>query len=138
MLLGFQDYTTTTAMLSAYYEFQNGFHGQLDVGRYLAGDVGATLTIDREFENGWRLGGYVTLTDVPAEDFGEGSFDKGIRLTIPFDYLLGQPSRREITNTLASLTRDGGARLNVQGRLYETVRDGHLADLDDGWGRFWR
>jgi hypothetical protein len=138
MLFGLQDYSTTTAHLSAYYDFQNGWHGQLDVGQYLAGDVGATITIDREFENGWRLGGYATFTNVSAEDFGEGSFDKGIRLQIPFDYLLGQPSRRDIANNLASLTRDGGARLNIQGRLYDTVRDGHLANLDDSWGRFWR
>ena len=96
------------------------------------------MALDRAFANGWRIGGYVTLTDVPFEDFGEGSFDKGIRLSIPFDYVLGQPSRREISNTLTSLTRDGGARLVVDGRLYETVRDGHLNDLSDGWGRFWR
>jgi hypothetical protein len=59
-------------------------------------------------------------------------------LTVPFDYLLGQPSQREINNTLASLTRDGGARLNIQGRLYDTVRGGHMADITDSWGRFWR
>jgi len=138
MLLGFQDYQTTTGHASVYYDFRNGFHGQVDVGRYLAGDWGATVALDRAFANGWRIGGYVTLTDVPFEDFGEGSFDKGIRLSIPFDYVLGQPSRREISNTLTSLTRDGGARLVVDGRLYETVRDGHLNDLSDGWGRFWR
>lgn len=138
MLLGFQDYQVTTGHASVYYDFQNGFHGQLDVGRYLAGDWGATVSIDREFQNGWKIGGYFTLTDVPFEDFGEGSFDKGIRLTIPFDYILGQPSRREIANTLSSLTRDGGARLVVDGRLYETIRGGHFNDLSDSWGRFWR
>jgi hypothetical protein len=37
-----------------------------------------------------------------------------------------------------SLTRDGGATLDVQGRLYDVVRDGQLGDLTDTWGRFWR
>jgi len=135
---GFQDYDVVTGHASVYYDFDNGFHGQLDVGRYLAGDWGATLSIDREFANGWRIGGYVTLTDADPEDFGEGSFDKGIRISVPLDYFAGSPTQRSFDNTLTALNRDGGARLRVQDRLYESVRSGHMSDLDDGWGRFWR
>ena len=138
MGLGFQDYDIVTGHVSAYYDFGNGFHGQLDAGRYLAGDWGATVALDREFENRWRVGAYATLTDAPFEAFGEGSFDKGIRVTIPTDALIGQPSRTDLTANLSSLARDGGARLNVDGRLYEVVRDGHVGDLENGWGRFWR
>ena len=147
MLLGFgnydsdpedADYSVVTGHASLYYQFANDFHGQIDVGRYLAGDWGATFALDREFDNGWRVGAYFTLTDVSAEDFGEGSFDKGIRISIPFDFILGEPTRREAGGTLSSLSRDGGARLNVEGRLYDVVREGHLSDLADGWGRFWR
>ncbi len=136
--LGFRDYEVANGHASLYYDFDNGFFGQVDVGRYLAGDWGATLTLTREFENGWRVGAYATLTDVPFEEFGEGSFDKGITLTVPLDYFIGSPSARTFDNTITSLSRDGGARLNVDGRLYDTVRDGHLEDLSDGWGRFWR
>lgn len=138
MLFGFQDYDIATGYVSAYYDIGGGWHGQVDVGRYLAGDVGATFALDREFENGWSVGGYFTLTDVSAEEFGEGSFDKGIRITMPIDWVLGQPTTREVSTTLSSLSRDGGARVNVQGRLYDQVRDGHVGDLEDGWGRFWR
>ena len=138
MLFGFQDYDVVTGHVSAYYDFGAGWHGQLDVGRYLAGDVGATVTLDRTFENGWSVGGYFTLTDVPAEDFGEGSFDKGIRVTMPIDWVLGQPTRSEVASALTSLSRDGGAKLSVEGRLYEVVRDGHVPELGDSWGRFWR
>lgn len=134
----YADYRVATGHASFYYDFRNGFHGQIDVGRYLAGDWGATFTLDREFANGWRVGAYATFTNVSFEDFGEGSFDKGIRFTVPIDFVIGQPTRRELSNTLRSLNRDGGARLEVEGRLYETVRGGHLADLSDQWGRFWR
>jgi opacity protein-like surface antigen len=137
-LFGFRDYDTVTGHASAYYDFGNGFVGQIDAGRYLAGDWGATFGLDREFENGWSLGGYFTLTDIPFEDFGEGSFDKGLRITIPTDFLLGQPTRRELSTTLRSLNRDGGARVAVEGRLYDTIRGGHLPELEDTWGRFWR
>lgn len=132
------DYQVATGHLSAYYDFGNDFKAQVDVGRYLAGDWGATVALDREFQNGWRVGGYFTLTDMPFDQFGEGSFDKGIKVTIPYDYFIGSPSRKDVSTTLQSLSRDGGARLMVDGRLYETVRSGHTADLTDSWGRFWR
>ena len=138
MLLGFQDYQVATGHASLYYAFDNGFQAQVDVGRYLAGDWGASFALDREFANGWKVGAYFTLTDIPFEDYGEGSFDKGIRLSIPLDFLIGQPTRTEASTVLRSLTRDGGSRLNVEGRLYDIVRDGHAGELSDAWGRFWR
>lgn len=137
-LLGFRDYDVVTGHASAYYDFGKGFVGQLDVGRYLAGDVGATVSLDRHFANGWRVGAYATFTDMPAAVFGEGSFDKGIRLTIPLSMATGMPSSKTFTTTLKPLNRDGGARLNVDGRLYDLVRDSHQGTMQDRWGRFWR
>lgn len=134
----YDSYNVAMGRVSAYYDLGNGFEGQLDVGRYLAGDWGATVSLDRTFGNGWRVGGYFTLTDVSFSDFGEGSFDKGIRVTIPLDWTTGKPTRTTASSTLTSLSRDGGAQLNVQGRLYDTVRSGQGGDLGDGWGRFWR
>ncbi|WP_296419552.1 YjbH domain-containing protein [Pseudooctadecabacter sp.] len=131
-------YDVLSGHVSAYYDFENGFQAQVDVGRYLAGDWGATFALDREFDNGWKVGAYFTLTDVPFEDFGEGSFDKGIRLEIPLDWALGTPTRDTSSANLQSLARDGGARLSVDGRLYNIVRDGHPSQMQDNWGRFWR
>ncbi|MCC1492393.1 YjbH domain-containing protein [Cognatishimia sp. F0-27] len=124
--------------VSAYYDFGNGFHGQLDMGRYLAGDYGATVSLDREFANGFRVGAYATLTDVSADDFGEGSFDKGIRITLPLSTLIGKPSRVDRTVNIKPITRDGGARVQVSGRLYNKVRDYHEPKVAESWGRFWR
>ncbi|MGP6088703.1 YjbH domain-containing protein [Antarctobacter jejuensis] len=150
-LFGFQSMTTVDPVsgtertipevnghVSAYYAFNNGFHGQVDVGRYLAGDYGATVSLDREFANGWRVGAYATFTNASFEDFGEGSFDKGIRFSLPLGSLMGQPTRRKNDVVIQSLSRDGGARLNVNGRLYEQVRDYHKPDAVNSWGRFWR
>ena len=138
MGLGFQDYIVATGQASLYYAFDNGFQAQVDVGRYLAGDWGASFVLDREFANGWKVGAYFTLTDIPFSDYGEGSFDKGIRISVPLDFILGQPTRTEASTVLRSLTRDGGSRLNVDGRLYDIIRDGHADELSDSWGRFWR
>lgn len=137
-LWGFRDYDVATGHVSAYWDLGNGFHTQLDVGRYLAKDWGATLSLDREFENGWRVGAFATKTDVSSSEFGEGSFDKGIRITIPISWVSGQPTRDDYTTIIRPVTRDGGARLEVDGRLYERVRPLHKPELSDGWGRFWR
>lgn len=137
-LFDFRDYEVTTGHVSAYYEFTQGFTAQLDVGQYLAGDVGATVTLAREFANGWRVGAYATKTDLSAEEFGEGSFDKGVTLSIPLGWATGQASRDRVSTNIRSLSRDGGSRLNVNGRLYDRVRESHTVDLYEGWGRFWR
>jgi hypothetical protein len=135
---GPDSYTVTSGHVSAYYQLANGFHVQLDVGRYLAGDVGATLSFDREFANGWRVGAFATKTNVSSEDFGSGSFDKGIRLEIPFAWVLGKPTRQTSVTTVRPFGRDGGARLYVARRLYEDVRGYHAPRMDDQWGRFWK
>jgi len=134
----FYDYSVVTGHVSGYLELGRGYHAQLDVGRYLAGDYGATLTFDREFENGWKLGAFATFTNVSPEDFGAGSFDKGIRIEVPLNWLVGQPSRQSKALTLRPFGRDGGARLDVDARLYETVRDYHASGIDAQWGRFWK
>ena len=138
--LGFSeyDYDVVTGYLSAYYDFGNGYLGQLDVGRYLAGDVGATISVDRVFANGWRVGAFATFTDVSADEFGEGGFDKGIRFTIPFNWALGTDTRRGFGMTLRPKGGDGGARVDVDDRIYDSIREYHTDGLDPDWGRVWR
>ncbi len=137
-LFGFQDYSIVTGHISGYYSLGGGYHAQLDVGRYLAGDYGATLALDREFANGIKVGAFATLTDVPFDTFGEGSFDKGIRISLPMAFFTGGQVQKVSKLTLRPLLRDGGARLDVEGRLYDTVRPYQETDLDAAWGRFWR
>lgn len=135
---GFQDYEILTGYVSAYYAFGNGFQGQLDVGRYLAGDWGATVTLDREFENGVKVGAFFTLTDASFEEFGEGSFDKGIVIEIPLTFISGKPSQSRFSQTIRPVQRDGGARLNVRNRLYGVTRNYSGVGFDDQWSKFWR
>ena len=42
----------------------------------------ATVTLTREFASGWSVGAYATKTNLSAEEYGEGSFDKGIEIKI--------------------------------------------------------
>ena len=56
----------------------------------------------------------------------------------PLAWATGTPSKRTGGGTLSSLNRDGGQRVKVDGRLYETIRDSHATKMYDGWGKFWR
>lgn len=135
--LGFRDYSILTGHASAYMELGGGFLGQIDVGRYLAGDLGATFNLSRTFNNGWSVGGFFSLTDVSSADFGEGSFDKGIYFTIPVNWFLGQPSRQTVGLGIRPVQRDGGQRLEVPNRLYGQVRNAHAKALRGQWSRVW-
>lgn len=135
---GFQDYSVLTGHVSAYRTFANGFEGQVDIGRYLAGDYGATFRLDRRFGNGFRVGAFFTLTDVSFEEFGEGSFDKGIVVEVPLSWLYGTARRDGVTQVIRPVLRDGGAQLLVSDRLYGMTRDYRSRDMADGWGKFWR
>lgn len=131
------DYGIATGHVSAYLDLGKGYTGQIDVGRYLAGDSGATVTLARDFSNGWRVGGFATLTTASAEEFGEGSFDKGVFLDVPFNWFLGRPTRAQKVQTIRPIQRDGGARLEVDGRLYEVLKDYDAARISADWGRLW-
>lgn len=92
-------------------------------GRYLAGDWGGTVEIGRRFDSGIEVGAFATFTTVPFRRYGEGSFDKGIYVRVPFD-LFGVQSRSSATALIRPVQRDGGQRLAVENPLWELTRDG--------------
>lgn len=138
MGFGLQDYTVTTGFASAYYRFGQGYVAQVNAGQYLAGDRGATFSVDRYFADGFSVGAFFTLTNVSFKDFGEGSFDKGIRVQIPLTWFTGRPSQTVYGTTIRPVQRDGGQPLNLNNRLYSIVQNDNAANYEVQWGRFWR
>jgi hypothetical protein len=115
-----RDYRVNSGHLTAYWDTHyQGIEAKLMVGQYLAGDRGATLEMSRRFNNGARMGFWVTKTNVSAETFGEGSFDKGVFFSIPFDALLTSWSTQTMKFVWQPLIRDGGARLNKTHNLWD-------------------
>ena len=84
----------------------------LSGGRYLAKDSGVTVNLSKSFNSGFILGFYATKTDISFEEFGEGSFDKGIYFSIPLDLVSKSYQKGNAKFLWKNLTRDGGARLN--------------------------
>lgn len=118
-----RNYSVTTGHATLYYTFdaRERIIGTLSIGRYLAGDDGATLNIARAFDNGVTMGAYATKTNVSSRDFGEGSFDKGIYFSIPFDTLLPRSTRARANINWNPLIRDGGAMLQRRYSLYNVT-----------------
>lgn len=138
MRFGVQDYTVATGAATAYYNFGDGYLGTVSAGRYLAGDYGATFSLDRTFGDGFQVGAFFTLTNVSFEDFGEGSFDKGIYVSIPLTWLTGRASQTTYATTIRPIQRDGGQPLNLRNRLYDIVTNDNAREYEIQWGRFWR
>ena len=103
------EYTKPSNISNAVNEFD-----QSKDGKYLAGDVGATFELSRSYRNGAKFGIFATFTDVSREQFGEGSFDKGIFFNVPIykDFL---------NYTWRPLTKDPGAKLNRKYTLYDLL-----------------
>ena len=78
------------------------------------------------------------LTDAGFQDFGEGSFDKGIFLTIPYNSILPYQTTGSVSETIKPIQGDGGARLTVNDRLYKLVNDKSKKSLKTNWARIWR
>lgn len=110
--LRLRDYNVTTGHLNLTWETGwQGVQARVHAGQYLAGDRGATLDVRKVFRNGTSMGAWATKTNVSAEQFGEGSFDKGVYLQVPFDVMLPWAAPGMANLVWTPLTRDGGARL---------------------------
>ncbi|SVD93484.1 uncharacterized protein METZ01_LOCUS446338, partial [marine metagenome] len=116
-----------------YYQLPQGVHAQLLLGKYLAGDKGATLDLSRRFNTGFTLGIFATKTNLSTEEFGEGSFDKGFYFAIPTDLFYPSYEPGFISFGLHPLTKDGGAILNHQNPLYSLFGDSTKSSLLRDW-----
>ena len=113
---GHLDFENTVATANFYYRNYGTipFDMRVSAGEYLAGDVGYTIDFSRSFYNGVQFGVFATFTDVTTEQFGEGSFDKGVYFNIPIYGNL-------INYMWRPLTKDPGAKLNRKNTLYDLL-----------------
>jgi hypothetical protein len=123
-----RDYSVVTGHITGYTDLPFDTLAAVSVGRYLAGDWGTTVDISREFFNGVRVGAWATITTASSAEYGEGSFDKGLYLSIPFDEMMSMSTMRRANLVWAPLTRDGGARLNRSYQLH-SMTDSREGDM---------
>jgi len=135
----FRHYNVVTGHLNLYYELPfYGLEAAVHAGRFLARDLGASFELARRFANGIVVGAFATLTDVSYADFGEGSFDKGVFVTVPLDLVSPFRTRERRTLALRPLTADGGQRLANDAVLYDLTRGARLGPLAESWSSVFR
>ena len=132
----FQDYKTVTGHITFGYQFAAGIESNLSFGRYLAKDDGYTFDLGRRTKSGFKAGVYFTRTNVSAELFGEGSFDKGFYFQIPLDLFNNNYKGNYSTFKLSPLTRDGGAKLIHDKDLRGLIYNSSYYELNKQWDGF--
>ena len=127
----FQDYKINIGHLNLYaYEPKNKMLFHLSVGKYLAGDKGFTFDASRYFNNGARIGFFFSRTNISAESFGEGSFDKGVYIKYPLHIFNKNQSSRSFSQYLyRPIQRDGAAKLEFSRRLFDLTLDAQLVEI---------
>ena len=133
------DYQTITGHATFYYETPwNDISLRFHVGRYLARDYGYTFEAVRTFRTGVQVGAWFTITNVSAEQFGEGSFDKGIMIRIPMEWALPFGSRSVFDLSLRPIQRDGGQMLRGNTQLYDLTQSSSYGETMRQWDSVFR
>ena len=113
----FLDYEKVTGHINFYHYLDSlQLTTHISWGQYLAGDEGMTIDLSKRFENGLKFGAFFTLTDVTFDQYGEGSFNKGIYFSLPIKNILN--NSENVNFSWSPLTKDPGQKLNLNTKLF--------------------
>ena len=128
-ILSFNKFKTLTGHFNFYLmEPKNRILAHFSYGKYLARDYGYTLDISRRFQNGSSIGFFFSQTNLSPEQFGEGSFDKGVYFKFPLNLFSNTSSNSFYKFSYKPVTRDGAAKLQVSENLYELTLNSQAVD----------
>lgn len=133
----FKEYEVTMPRFNfAYYHPKTNILAKWSYGKYLAGDKGYSLDISRRMPSGWKAGFFFSQTNVSAEEFGEGSFDKGFYINVPLS-LFRKDYNKDIRGfSLRTMTRDGGQQLEIQNRLIDSFYGSTYSEINENWNNY--
>ncbi|MDG3088671.1 YjbH domain-containing protein [Vibrio hannami] len=114
-----------TGFVSVYYmpqfELLRNTRFKVSLGKFLGQDVGGRFDFSKQFDSGVITGAYASITNLSADEFGEGSFTKGFYISLPLDMLTIKPSRSRAEFNWQPITRDGGQILNRKYELFDVT-----------------
>lgn len=90
-------------------------------GRFLAGDVGLTSRLSKRFDNGARMEGFVTATDMADVDLFGGTthVNAGLRFVKPLNVLDGRLGQFKADTRIEPFSRYAGQAVKLERRLYD-------------------
>lgn len=120
---GLDDYTALTGHASVYWrpEFLPDTRISLSAGQFLAKDKGVNIDFAKRFDSGIVVGAFAAITNVSAEEYGEGSFTKGFYISIPFDLFVLKSAKGRGYFPWVPIARDGGQALRRPVMLIDTT-----------------
>ena len=135
--LSFSNYKITTKHINiGHYHPKTNILAKFSYGNYLAGDTGYTLDLSRRMPNGWQAGIWFSNTNISAEDFGEGSFDKGFYIHIPLSIFSKEYKKNMRSFSLRSMTRDGAQKLELRNRLIDSFYGSTMDEFNENWSNY--
>ncbi len=133
----FLDYEISTQHFNlAYYHPSTNILAKWSYGKYLAQDKGYTLDLSRRMPSGWTAGIFFSRTNVSAEEFGEGSFDKGFYFTFPLSIFSKGYNKNVNGLSLRTMTRDGGQKLELGNRLIDSFYGSTRTEIEENWKNY--
>lgn len=127
-----------TGFLNGYYEIPGtGATFKASIGRYLAGDIGGSLSLQNEFKNGVMIKGDISATNQSDTDVygGKTNFYTGLRLSLPLGSLPIVPDGSRIITNAAPLGRDKAQRLDNPVSLYDITEPLSYRHITRQWSQ---
>lgn len=134
--LGFNGDSLLTGHVNLWYDLPLwNATATASAGRYLAEDLGGTLGLQRRFDNGAMIEGFVTLTGGHDIDpFGSAPHAySGVRLSVPLGGFRHAPRNTDITVTAAPFGRTYGQRLENPLPLHELTQPFTAQHMAQHW-----
>lgn len=134
--LGFNGDRLLTGHVNLWYDLPLwDMTARLSAGRYLAEDTGATLGLQKHFENGSLLEAFVTMTGLrDADPFGNAAHAyNGLRLSVPLGGYKYVPRNTDINLKAEPFGRDAGQRLENPLPLYELTQPFTAQHMARNW-----
>lgn len=134
--LGFTDRSVTTGHGNIWYDWPDyDFTLGFRAGRYLAGDIGGTVSLSKKFKNGSSISGFVTVTDQSDRNiYGEETqAHHGLQVSIPLGMYSLLPRNTTVQIKTAPLGRETGQSLDMPLSLHTLTDRLSYAHMSEYW-----
>ena len=108
--------------LNLYYDWRCvGLDFRVNIGQFLARDIGARTEVSRYFPSGLRIGCWYTYTNARDIINRQNYHDKGLFFSVPLDIFYTKTSRSRWGYGMSAWLRDVGATASTGGSLYDRI-----------------
>lgn len=127
---------TASAFFNIWYDLpEHDMTASLKTGRFLGGDAGTRLQIQKRLDNGIKIEGQITASNRRNSDAFGGTTNlyHGLTLTVPFGDIPKVPKNSVIRVSAKPFGRDIGQTLNTNENIYEKTQKLSYGETIKNW-----